>query len=193
MRLFNYYFLLTVWVCLCRDLKLENLLLQSNKDDAAVKVADFGFAKAVDSVDGNTLLTQCGSPLYVAPEIISKAPYGKPVDMWAIGIITFILLGGYPPFQDEGKQAVLFAKIKTGNFEFEPEFWDHVSEPAKHLISGLLVVDPKHRMTVEDALSHPWVKLHHCQLLITSPLYQTFDIIYLFVSVLCRSRVHQQI
>jgi calcium/calmodulin-dependent protein kinase I len=119
-----------------------------------VKVADFGFAKFAPS---STLLTQCGSPLYVAPEIISKEPYGKPADMWAIGVITYILLGGYPPFQDDGKQSILFANIKSGKYQFDKEYWAHISPEAQDLITGLLTVNPSKRITVDQALSHPWV------------------------------------
>ena len=81
--------------------------------------------------------------------------------MWAVGVITFILLGGYPPFQDEdGKQSVLFSKITSGSFTFDTEFWGHVSEEAKDLISSLLVVDPAKRLTVDDSLRHAWVIEH---------------------------------
>jgi calcium/calmodulin-dependent protein kinase I len=138
-------------------LKLENLLLENHQDSAAVKVADFGFAKHTTT---ENLLTQCGSPLYVAPEIISKHPYGKPADMWAVGVITFILLGGYPPFQDDGKQSILFANIKAGNFQFDKEYWAHISEDAKNLISGLLQVNSSSRLTVYQTLAHPWVRIY---------------------------------
>lgn len=133
---------------------MENLLLQSYDDNATVKVCDFGFAKYASS---STLLTQCGSPLYVAPEIVNKEPYGKAADMWAIGVITYILLGGYPPFQDDGKQSILFANIKSGNYRFDKEYWAHISPEAQHLIAGLLTLDPTKRITVDQALAHPWV------------------------------------
>jgi calcium/calmodulin-dependent protein kinase I len=145
--------------CIPRDLKLENLLLENHQDSAAVKGAEFGFAKHTPT---ENLLTQCGSPLYVAPEIISKQPYGKPADMWAVGVITFILLGGYPPFQDDGKQSILFANIKAGNFQFDKEYWAHISEDAKNLISGLLQVNSSSRLTVYQTLAHPWVSASLC-------------------------------
>eukprot|EP01006_Ploeotia_vitrea_P016000 TRINITY_DN46439_c0_g1_i1.p1 TRINITY_DN46439_c0_g1~~TRINITY_DN46439_c0_g1_i1.p1 ORF type:complete len:371 (+),score=-14.88 TRINITY_DN46439_c0_g1_i1:60-1172(+) len=143
-----------------RDLKPENLLLASLEDDAAIKLADFGFAaKAV----GNSLRTQCGTPGYVAPEILCDKPHGKPVDMWSIGVITYILLGGYPPFHDEN-QKNLFRLIKAARYEFHPEYWGNVSEEAKDLIRHLLTLDVSKRYTVKQALEHPWVTRHSDEL-----------------------------
>lgn len=137
-----------------RDLKPENLLLSSLDDDAHVKLADFGFA--IQSGGYMSLKTQCGTPGYVAPEILSTQPYGKAVDMWSIGVITYILLGGYPPFHDDN-QKVLFQKIKTAEYEFHPEYWDAVSSEAKDLISRLLKVNPLERYTAAEALNHSWI------------------------------------
>lgn len=105
---------------------------------------------------GIALKTQCGTPGYVAPEILSTQPYGKAVDMWSIGVITYILLGGYPPFYDDN-QKVLFEKIKRGEYSFHPEYWDAVSVEAKDLISRLLKVNPLERYTSEEALNHSWI------------------------------------
>jgi calcium/calmodulin-dependent protein kinase I len=139
-----------------RDLKPENLLLSNSDDDAFIKLADFGFA--ISSQGGfSTLKTQCGTPGYVAPEILSTQPYGKAVDMWSIGVITYIMLGGYPPFYDDN-QKVLFEKIKKGDYSFHPEYWDAVSVEAKDLISRLLKVNPLERYTSEEALNHSWVR-----------------------------------
>ena len=137
-----------------RDLKPENLLLTSPDDDANVKIADFGFA--VRSNGYMALTTQCGTPGYVAPEILSTQPYGKAVDMWSIGVITYILLGGYPPFHDDN-QKNLFKKIKNAEYEFHPEYWDAVSEEAKDLIRRLLKINPLERYTANEALQHPWI------------------------------------
>ena len=134
-----------------RDLKPENILMASSKDDAAIKIADFGFARKV--ADG--LKTACGTPGYVAPEIINGQPYGKAVDMWSLGVIIYILLCGYPPFYNQN-QAQLFQQIRSGKFEFDSPYWDPVSEQAKDLIRGLLTIDPKKRLTVDDVLSHAW-------------------------------------
>ena len=135
-----------------RDLKPENILLQSKDDDAAIKLADFGFAKKMES----SLTTSLGTPGYVAPEILNKQEYGASVDMWALGVIIYILLCGYPPFYDEN-QSVLFKKIRAGTFQFDSPYWDGVSDAAKDVISKLLVVDPKHRISIEEFLELPWV------------------------------------
>ncbi|CAE7309501.1 cmk-1 [Symbiodinium microadriaticum] len=89
-------------------------------------------------------------------EILRNEPYGKAVDMWSIGVITYILLGGYPPFHDDNQKA-LFRKIKMGDFEFHEEYWGGVSQEAKDLISSLLNIDPNARLTVDDMLKHPWI------------------------------------
>mmetsp|Transcript_20690 Transcript_20690/g.34818 ORF Transcript_20690/g.34818 Transcript_20690/m.34818 type:complete len:389 (+) Transcript_20690:161-1327(+) len=138
-----------------RDLKPENLLLAGFEDDSHIKLADFGFAIQTDGYV--SLKTQCGTPGYVAPEILSTQRYGKSVDMWSIGVITYILLGGYPPFHDDNQKA-LFRKIKKGEFEFHEEYWDCVSAEAKDFISKLIKVNPKERLNCDEAHSHPWLK-----------------------------------
>ncbi|CAM9187931.1 unnamed protein product [Ectocarpus fasciculatus] len=138
-----------------RDLKPENLLLVDKEDNANLKIADFGFAKKHDA-SSEVLKTQCGTPGYVAPEILKSTPYGTPVDMWSIGVITYILLGGYPPFHDDN-QARLFQKIRRGKFSFHEQYWDPISDGAKDLIARMLTVDPAARITATQALEHPWV------------------------------------
>ena len=137
-----------------RDLKPENLLLLSEHDDSAVKIADFGFAKKV--YKPNSLTTQCGTPGYVAPEILEGTPYDERADMWSVGVILYILLGGYPPFI-ESTQRELFRKIRKGQFEFHAEYWGTVSSEAKDLISSLLTVDAAKRLTAEEALENGWI------------------------------------
>ncbi|CAN0357857.1 unnamed protein product, partial [Discosporangium mesarthrocarpum] len=110
-----------------RDLKPENLLLTSRNDDANIKLADFGFARSVLT---EYVTTQCGTPGYVAPEILHAQPYGTSVDMWSIGVIIYILLGGSPPFQEKN-QARLFRKIKAGKFKFDQSRWGAVSSEAQ--------------------------------------------------------------
>lgn len=138
-----------------RDLKPENLLLLSEHDDSAVKIADFGFAKKVS--EPNSLTTQCGTPGYVAPEILEGIPYDQRADMWSVGVILYILLGGYPPFI-ENNQRDLFRKIRRGEYEFHEEYWGTVSHEAKDLISSLLQVDPAMRLTADQALDNPWIR-----------------------------------
>jgi serine/threonine protein kinase len=132
----------------------ENLLLQSADDDSAVKIADFGFAKRV--YKPNSLTTQCGTPGYVAPEILEGTPYDQASDMWSVGVILYILLGGYPPFI-ENNQRELFRKIRKGEYEFHEEYWGTVSEGATELISSLLQVNPAKRLSARDALSNKWI------------------------------------
>lgn len=136
-----------------RDLKPENLLLTSEKDDADIKIVDFGFAAIAEK---NTITEAVGTPSYIAPEILNGEPYGKPVDMWAFGVILYILLGGYPPFHDND-QAKLFKKIVRGAYQFHVEYWTGISGEAKDLIRGLLALDSNQRLTVDQALAHPWV------------------------------------
>mmetsp|Transcript_9060 Transcript_9060/g.13531 ORF Transcript_9060/g.13531 Transcript_9060/m.13531 type:complete len:337 (-) Transcript_9060:288-1298(-) len=136
-----------------RDLKPENLLLTTSSDDANIKIADFGFAK---SLDGGYVNTQCGTPAYVAPEILRNKPYGTSVDMWSIGVIIYILLGGYPPFHGSD-QARLFRRIRSGSYKFHPEYWSGVSNEACDLIRKLLTVDVSKRITAAEALNHPWL------------------------------------
>eukprot|EP01088_Endostelium_zonatum_P016445 TRINITY_DN4445_c0_g2_i1.p1 TRINITY_DN4445_c0_g2~~TRINITY_DN4445_c0_g2_i1.p1 ORF type:complete len:364 (-),score=97.35 TRINITY_DN4445_c0_g2_i1:49-1140(-) len=143
-----------------RDLKPENLLLESQDPQSAIRLADFGLSQFVSK--SHLLNVAVGTPGYVAPEVVacldsSKAFYGIEIDMWGIGVITFILLCGYPPFYSEDDDEV-FDLIAEGNFEFAPSHWDDKSDSAKDLIRKLLVVDPQLRLTAEEALKHPWVK-----------------------------------
>lgn len=137
-----------------RDLKPENLLLVSKSNDREIKIADFGFAKKAPTSE--CLLTQCGTPGYVAPEILYGVPYGTKADMWSLGVITYILLGGYPPFIEQN-QRELFKKIKKGQYEFHVEYWGDVSTDAKDLISSLLTTEPRRRLSAVEALNNPWI------------------------------------
>jgi serine/threonine protein kinase len=140
-----------------RDLKPENILLTSKNDDESIKIADFGFAKQYDTSSDDALSTSCGTPGYVAPEILNGKKYHKEVDMWSFGVIIFILLCGYPPFHHEN-QKELFKQIRTGAFSFDPEYWSAVSPQAKDLIQKLLVVDPAMRLTIDQLLEHEWLR-----------------------------------
>lgn len=138
-----------------RDVKPENLLLFRRGDGVtSVKLADFGLAQHVTA----PLYTVCGTPTYVAPEILAGTGYGLQVDIWATGVITYILLCGFPPFASaDNNQEELFDRILSGNFEFIASYWDGISELACQLIAAMLQVDPEARFTAEDILSHPWV------------------------------------
>jgi len=137
-----------------RDLKPDNLLLLSNDSDSDVKIADFGFAKKVPL---GGLRTLCGTPGYLSPEILKQVPYTEACDLWSLGVIVYILLGGYSPF-DEESQDLLLCKIRDGEYEFHAEYWDPVSNDAKDFIRGLLTVNPRERITAEQALDHKWMK-----------------------------------
>jgi len=137
-----------------RDLKPENLLCSGSGSHETVKIADFGLSKIFS--DKEDLVTSCGTPGYVAPEVLMSESYDKAVDMWGIGIITYILLAGYPPFYAENDTA-LFEKIMNAEYDFDDECWDDVSDLAKDFIKHLLVKDPKDRFTAEQALEHAWI------------------------------------
>ncbi|XP_071440104.1 calcium/calmodulin-dependent protein kinase type 1 isoform X4 [Hetaerina americana] len=136
-----------------RDLKPENLLYYSPDEDSKIMISDFGLSKMEDS---GVMATACGTPGYVAPEVLAQKPYGKAVDVWSIGVISYILLCGYPPFYDEN-DANLFAQILKGEFEFDPPYWDDISDSAKDFIRQLMCVDVEKRYTCRQALAHPWI------------------------------------
>uniref|UniRef100_A0A6U4GMV5 Protein kinase domain-containing protein n=1 Tax=Phaeomonas parva TaxID=124430 RepID=A0A6U4GMV5_9STRA len=138
-----------------RDLKPENLLMMSNDDDASVKIADFGFARRLE---GGTASEKCGTPGYVAPEVIKQEPYGVCADVWSLGVIIYIILCGYPPFH-HAKMGTLFKLICRGQFKFYDEEWSSVSSEAKDLIKRMLTVDTRQRITARQALNHPWLQM----------------------------------
>uniref|UniRef100_A0A671RAR9 calcium/calmodulin-dependent protein kinase n=1 Tax=Sinocyclocheilus anshuiensis TaxID=1608454 RepID=A0A671RAR9_9TELE len=138
-----------------RDLKPENLLLASKMKGAAVKLADFGLAIEVQG-DQQAWFGFAGTPGYLSPEVLRKDPYGKPVDIWACGVVLYILLVGYPPFWDED-QHKLYQQIKAGAYDFPSPEWDTVTPEAKNLINQMLTINPAKRITAEQALKHPWV------------------------------------
>lgn len=132
-------------------------------------ISDFGLSKMEDS---GIMATACGTPGYVgklllllflyftklyfvAPEVLAQKPYGKAVDVWSIGVISYILLCGYPPFYDEN-DANLFAQILKGEFEFDSPYWDEISDSAKDFIRQLMCVNVDKRFTCRQALAHPW-------------------------------------
>ncbi|NXA52616.1 KCC1G kinase, partial [Nothocercus julius] len=136
-----------------RDLKPENLLYLTPEENSKIMITDFGLSKMEQN---GIMSTACGTPGYVAPEVLTQKPYSKAVDCWSIGVITYILLCGYPPFYEE-TESKLFEKIKEGYYEFESPFWDDISESAKDFIKHLLEKNPNTRFTCEEALRHPWI------------------------------------
>uniref|UniRef100_A0A669P7F1 Serine/threonine-protein kinase DCLK2 n=1 Tax=Phasianus colchicus TaxID=9054 RepID=A0A669P7F1_PHACC len=138
-----------------RDIKPENLLVCEYADGTkSLKLGDFGLATVVEG----PLYTVCGTPTYVAPEIIAETGYGLKVDIWAAGVITYILLCGFPPFRSENNlQEDLFDQILVGKLEFPSPYWDNITDSAKELISLMLHVNTEARYTAAQILSHPWV------------------------------------
>jgi len=139
-----------------RDLKPENLLYLNKDPDSPIKITDFGLAKfrPNNSVD---MHTACGTPGYVAPEVLKNENYTKAVDLWSLGVILYILLCGFPPFYHQ-KTSELYKLIKKGEFDFPAPYWTDISDSAKDLVRRLLTVDPKGRITAEEVLQHPWVR-----------------------------------
>ncbi|XP_051515143.1 serine/threonine-protein kinase DCLK2 isoform X2 [Myxocyprinus asiaticus] len=139
-----------------RDIKPENLLVCEYPDGTkSLKLGDFGLATVVEG----PLYTVCGTPTYVAPEIIAETGYGMKVDIWAAGVITYILLCGFPPFRSEtNQQDELFEQILLGQLEFPAPYWDNISASAKDLIGKMLQVNVGARYTADEVLEHPWVQ-----------------------------------
>ncbi|CAO3615607.1 unnamed protein product [Cunninghamella blakesleeana] len=138
-----------------RDIKPENLLFATKEPDSKLMITDFGLSKILKHHD-DILMTACGTPGYVAPEVLLQKGHGKPVDIWSVGVITFVLLSGYTPFYGED-QAELFENIMSGKYEFDEEYWGEISDTAKNFVDRLLTFDPEKRITAKEALQHPWI------------------------------------
>jgi len=142
-----------------RDLKPENMLMTGKGPDAICKITDFGLGKFFD--EQTTLMkTPCGTPGYIAPEVLHMKGYDKQCDVWSLGVIVYILLCGFPPFYADN-DAQLFERIKAGKYEFLKPYWDPISDTAKDFVRKMLIVDPKKRATVDDLLKDPWLSSQH--------------------------------
>ncbi|KAK7106865.1 serine/threonine-protein kinase 33-like [Littorina saxatilis] len=144
-----------------RDLKLENILMGQNPDNVDdrlhVKVTDFGLSVVKGGVTPDNMLEDfCGTPIYMAPEILDNKAYSQQCDVWALGIIMYTLLCGYPPFRAK-EEAALYDLIREANVEFTDEVWSRVSDQCKKCMQGMLKVDPAHRMSAAEVLNHPWI------------------------------------
>ncbi|KAJ3135406.1 calcium calmodulin-dependent protein kinase type 1G, partial [Irineochytrium annulatum] len=137
-----------------RDLKPENLLLSDKSPRSKIMISDFGLSKIFS--EDEVMRTACGTPGYVAPEVLRRQGYGREVDLWSLGVITYILLCGYPPFYDQNN-VELFRQIMAGRYEFDRPWWDNISDTAKDFIRKLLVLDPRSRFTARAALNHPFI------------------------------------
>ncbi|GLB40023.1 putative protein kinase superfamily protein [Lyophyllum shimeji] len=140
-----------------RDLKPENLLFRTQAEDADIMIADFGLSRVLEDEKFSKLTEICGTPGYMAPEIFKKTGHGKPVDIWAMGVVTYFLLAGYTPFDRDSQQLEMEAII-AGDYKFEPvEYWANVSETAKDFVRQCLTINPAERPTAAQALEHKWL------------------------------------
>lgn len=139
-----------------RDLKPENLLCSESEEGVVIKIADFGLSKGFSN--GSILDTSCGTPDYAAPEVLSMdGAYDKSVDLWSMGVITYVVLCGFPPFYGNN-QPQLFEKILNAEYDFPDPEWTNISDEAKDFIQHLLVLDVHKRYTTKQCLEHPWLK-----------------------------------
>jgi calcium-dependent protein kinase len=136
-----------------RDLKPENMLLSNGGVDSDLKVIDFGLATHIRI--GEALTRHVGTPYYIAPEVLDKK-YGKPCDLWSLGVITFTVLCGFPPFWGDTEREI-YSRIRRGFYAFEGPDWARRSPHSKDFIQKLLTMNPKRRMTADEALVHPWI------------------------------------
>ncbi|XP_033879895.2 caM kinase-like vesicle-associated protein [Acipenser ruthenus] len=143
-----------------RNLKLENLVYYNRLKNSKIVISDFHLAKLTNGL----IKDPCGTPEYLAPEVVARQRYGRPVDCWAIGVIMYILLSGNPPFYDEtddedyeNHDKNLFRKILAGDYEFDSPYWDDISDSAKGLVNRLMEVDQDQRLTTQEAINHEWI------------------------------------
>jgi calcium-dependent protein kinase len=137
-----------------RDLKPENVLLEQNKDFDQIKIIDFG-TSLVHSNTEKPLDEKLGTPYYIAPEVLNKK-YNEKCDLWSIGVITYIILSGMPPFNGNTDQEIM-KKVKIGKFSFSDPCWSSITDKAKDFITQLFTYDIEKRPSAEEALQHPWI------------------------------------
>ena len=136
-----------------RDIKPENFLIFHRPDGGEIiKLCDFGLAVHTRQL----LIEICGSPSYVAPEVLRRDKYGLPVDIWSFGVVSYILISHIPPFYADNTRR-LFQKILKGTYEFPSPYWDNISESGKNLIERMLTFKPDKRIKIAEVISHPWM------------------------------------
>ncbi|XP_038604013.1 caM kinase-like vesicle-associated protein isoform X2 [Tachyglossus aculeatus] len=145
-----------------RNIKLENLMYYSQNSHSKVMLRDFYLSR----FESGALTEPCGTPEYLAPEVVARQRYGRPIDCWAVGVIMFILLSGNPPFYDEQEEEggggsssnrAVFRKILAGDYSFDPLYWGDISPAAKKLVMRLMEIDQDQRITAQEALGHVWI------------------------------------
>jgi len=141
-----------------RDLKPENILFETSEEDSPIKIIDFGLSRKHDRSTERPMGTVAGTPYYIAPEVLRRK-YDKSCDLWSVGVISYILLCGYPPFYG-GSQSEVHAAVKRGRYTFPSAEWSCTSREAMEFVRRLLVKDPRSRMTADQALMHPWIVKH---------------------------------
>merc|ERR1711998_618634 len=146
--------------CIHRDLKPENILLISEADHCNVKIADFGLSRLFPEGSARQMkaATLCGTPGYVAPEVLERVPYSYAVDVWSLGVIAYIVACGFPPFP-LNMQHESVSKVKAADFCFPSPQWRGKSEALKDFIQKMIVVDPRGRASMEEVLAHPWLAM----------------------------------
>lgn len=142
-----------------RDIKPENLLLMDTESDTSLKLADFGFARRFSLNEPNkSMKTKCGTPSFIPPELVLGVPYGPKCDIWSCGCTLFMLLSGRPPFNaKKGGKNAMFRKIRAGDFVFYEDMWADISVNARKLVLSMMQVDPKARVSAEEALQSDWI------------------------------------
>ena len=136
-----------------RDLKPENFLFKTPAEDSELVIIDFGLSRVEEL--NETMTTRVGTPYYIAPEVLKKS-YDRSCDMWSIGVITYILICGYPPFYGD-TDADIFHSVQRGRFDYPEEEWGEVSQEAKNFVESLLKLEPSRRLTAASAMEHPWI------------------------------------
>eukprot|EP00092_Neocalanus_flemingeri_P010801 GFUD01011631.1.p1 GENE.GFUD01011631.1~~GFUD01011631.1.p1 ORF type:complete len:514 (-),score=113.21 GFUD01011631.1:121-1662(-) len=167
-----------------RDLKPENLLFYDNRANSKLLVVDFGLSEYEEELNRDSPV--CGTATYLAPEVIAQTESSKAQDMWSCGVITYILLCGYPPFfkdSEEKSESGLLRQIVRGKYKFHANFWDHISEEARHFVSRLMCPDPRLRITVDEALNHPWIVKSNKPGYKESVVYVMFQCLVIFVII----------
>ena len=184
-----------------RDIKPENILFENKAEDSDIKLIDFGLARKHKSREA-PMTTIVGTPYYLAPEVLAKS-YDKAVDLWSIGVIAYILMCGYPPFNGANNKEV-YASVKRGLYHFPAAEWGHVSHAAKDFVVRLLQTDPRNRMTAMQALRHPWIVHHNLDRIPAANTAEHKDVIHIvnddeeenstsFVEVVLEEALHKSV